>query len=178
MKIKQTTFLLCLSIAFFFTSCFGGTTYWIDNPTDQAIEVSIDGETPVTINAKEFKKMDNALGSGEHSMKVTNGQEVKFNLDKDHVILNPTLSTYVVVLQEYGVGMQSTKNDSIFEIDGNKYEGPFKPSNAPFIYSGDINYLIDKPFPEQISTQKSGTVTLKKIFRKADFIEFYDKEYQ
>lgn len=179
MKLTQTVLLLCLSITFLLTSCSNEATFWIDNPTDQAIEVSIDGKSPVTVNAKEFKRMNNSLNLGEHSMKIANGEEIKFNLDKDHVILNPTLSTYVVALQEYGIGIQSSQNDTVFEIDGTKYEGPFPMvSNAPVIYSGDINFLIDSPFKDEIETHKTGTVLLKKIFRKAEFIEFYNKEYR
>ncbi|MFV0537961.1 MAG: hypothetical protein ACK5M3_11380 [Dysgonomonas sp.] len=79
MKLTQTIFLLCLSIIFSQASCSSKVTFWIDNPTDQAIEVSIDGKNPVTVKAKEFKKMNNSLSLGEHSMKITNGKDIKFN---------------------------------------------------------------------------------------------------
>lgn len=179
MKHVQTTLFIFFSIILLTASCLSGATYWIDNPTDQPIEVSIDGKDPIIVNAKEFKKMDNSLSMGEHTMKIANQEVIKFNLDKDHVVLNPTLSTYVVALQEYGVGIQSSHNDTIIEIDGEKYEGPFPiVSNAAFIYSGDINYLIDTPFKDEIETHKTGTVILKKLFRKAEFIDFYNKEFR
>lgn len=178
MKLTQTVLLLCLSIIFLSTSCSSGATFWIDNPTDQAIEVSIDGKAPITVNAKEFKKMNNHLSLGEHTMKIANGEEIKFNLDKEHVILNPTLSTYILVLQESGVEIHSPQNDTIIEIDGKKYEGPFPiVSNAPFIYSGDTNYLINSLFKDEIEIHKTGTTVMKKLFRKDEFIEFYNKEY-
>lgn len=179
MKHTQAAFLFCLSIILFMTSCFGGATYSIDNPTDQAIEVSIDGKDAVSIGPKELKKMDGTLSMGEHTMKVGSGTEVKFNLDKDHVMLNPTLSTYVVALQEYGTGMQSSANDTIVSIDGQNYEGPFPlVSNAPFIYSGDLNFHVDAPFKDEIQTSKVGTVTMRKLFRKSDFIDYFNKEYR
>ena len=166
-------------VAFAMTSCSGGATYWIDNPTDQAIEVSIDGNDPITVGAKEFKKMENTLAEGEHTMKVGNGEEIKFNLDQNHVTLNPTLSTYVVVLQEYGVGMQSTANDTIITLDGKQYEGPFPlVSNAPFIYTGNMNFLVDAPFKDEITTSQAGTVVMRKLFRKDEFIKYYEKEYE
>jgi hypothetical protein len=45
------------------------------------------------------------------------------------------------------------------------------------IYSGDLNYLVDAPFKDEIQTYKTGTVTMKKLFRKAEFIDFYEKGY-
>jgi len=179
--MKKHIMSLCLlsAIVFLMTSCFGGVTYSIDNPTDQAINVSIDGKDAVSIGPKEFKRMDGTLSEGEHTMKVNDGQEIKFNLDKDHVMLNPTLSTYVKVLQEYGVGMQSTANDTIINIDGQTYEGPFPlVTNDPFIYTGDLNFQVDAPFKDEITTSKTGTVTMKKLFRKNEFIKYYKDEYQ
>ncbi|MBB4036148.1 hypothetical protein GGR21_002049 [Dysgonomonas hofstadii] len=166
-------------VLFFMSSCSGGATYSIDNPTDQAISVSIDGKDAISIGAKEYKKMDGTLSKGEHTMKVGDGQEVKFNLDQDHVMLNPTLSTYVRVLQEYGVGMQSTANDTIINIDGQTYEGPFPlVSNEPVLYTGDLNFQVDAPFKDEITTSKTGTVTMKKLFRKDEFLKFYKDEYE
>lgn len=179
MKKKNVNALLA-SIFFvvLFVSCSGGATYWIDNPTDQAIAVSIDSKEPVSIEAGEFKKMDGTLSEGEHTMKVGDGQEIKFTLDKNHIVLNPTLSTYVMVLQEYGVGLASSNNDTIVVIDNVEYEGPFPlVSNEPFIFTGDVNFLVDSPFKDEITTSKSGTVTMKKIFRKNDFIDYFKKEY-
>jgi hypothetical protein len=160
-------------------SCSGGATYSIDNPTDQAIEVFIDGKGPISIGPKELKKMDGTLSLGEHTMKVGDGEEIKFTLDKDFVMLNPTLSTYVAALQEYGTGIQSTANDTVVAIDGKDYAGPFPlVSNAPFIYSGDLNFHVDAPFKDEIHTHQSGTVTMRKLFRKNDFIDYYKKEYR
>lgn len=179
MKHAQTTLLLCLSIIFFMASCSGGATYSIDNPTDQPIEVSIDGKDPISIGPKELKRIDGTLSLGEHTMKVGSGAEIKFNLDKDHVMLNPTLSTYVIALQEYGLGIQSSANDTIVNIDGQNYEGPFPMvAEAPFIYSGNLNFHVDAPFKDEIQTSKTGTVTMRKLFRKNDFIDYYNKEYR
>jgi len=180
MKKHLTNVVAALVVVLFLmTSCFGGATYSIDNPTDQEIQVSIDGKDAITVGPNELKRVDGTLSNGEHTMKVGDGQEVKFNLDKDHVMLNPTLSTYVVALQEYGVGMQSSKNDTIISIDGQTYEGPFPlVSNDPFIYSGDLNFHVDKPFKDEITTSKSGTVTMKKLFRKDEFLKFYKDEYE
>lgn len=181
MKHRHFNLLLFFAIAAFaMTSCFGGVTYSIDNPTDQPIEVSIDGGEAITIGAQELKRMDGTLSEGEHTMKLKDGEEIKFTLDKDHVMLNPTLSTYVTALEEYSIGggMQSSKNDTIIVIDGTEYEGPFPSvSNDPFIYSGNLNYHVDAPFKEEITTSKTGTVTMRKLFRKEEFIKYYKDEY-
>jgi len=176
---KLTHLLASLFMAFVIVSCSGGATYWIDNPTDDAISVSIDGNDPVTVNPLEFKKMENTLKEGEHTMVVNGGNEIKFMLDKNHVTLNPTLATYVVAIQEYGTGLASSDNDTIVEIDGKKYEGPFPVvTNEPVIYTGNINFLVDKPFKDEITTSKSGTVIMRKLFRKNDFIDYFKKEYR
>ena len=169
---------ICSFAIFMLASCSNGATYWIDNPTNNEITVTIDGKEEIKVAANEFKKMEKTLKLGEHTMKV-NDAEVKFNLDKDHVILNPTLSTYVIVLQEYGTGFASTENDTVITLDGEEYEGPFPTVTAdPFIYSGDLNFLVDTPFKGTIETSKTGTVIMRKIFRKTDFIKFYQEEYE
>ena len=180
MKNKLITSVLAVfAFAFLMASCSGGATYSIDNPTDQAITVSIDGKDPVSIGAKEFKKMDGTLSNGEHTMKIGDGQEIKFTLDKDHVMLNPTRSTYIKVLQEYGVGMQSSDNDTIINLDGQSYEGPFPlVSSEPFIYTGDLNFQVDSPFKDEITSSKTGTVVMKKLFRKDEFLKFYKDEFE
>ncbi len=179
MKKHITGILATLAVVFLMASCSSGATYSIDNPTENEIQVSIDGKDPISVGAKELKKMDGSLSLGEHTMKVGDGQEVKFNLDKDHVMLNPTLSTYVKVLQEYGVGIQSTANDTIINIDGKEFNGPFPlVSSEAFIYTGDLNYQVDKPFSDEITTSKSGTVVMKKLFRKDEFKKFYKDEYE
>ncbi|MCD7973513.1 MAG: hypothetical protein LUG18_12810 [Candidatus Azobacteroides sp.] len=178
-KVKFNLIATFIFLSFLFTSCFGGATYWIDNPTNETIEVSIDGKDPVTVGPGEFKKMSGTLNMGEHTMKITGGEDIKFNLDKDHVTLNPTLSTYIIGLQEYGRGRASGENDTIIEIDGVKFQGPFPlVTNDPFIYTGNVNFLVDAPFKDEITTSKTGTVTMRKLFRKHDFIEFYKKNYR
>ena len=169
---------ICSMAIFILASCSGGATYWIDNPTNNEITVTIDGKDPIKLAPNEFKKMENTIKQGKHTMKVDDGNEIAFDLDKNHIILNPTLSTYVIVLQEYGTGMASSDNDTVIIIDGVEYEGPF-PSvmSDPFIYSGDLNFLIDKPFKDEIQSSKTGTVIMKKVFRKNEFINFYNEEY-
>ena len=169
---------ICSVALFVLASCSGGATYWIDNPTNKEISVSIDGKGAIQLAPNEFKKMNKSIALGKHTMKVDDGNEISFDLDKNHIVLNPTLSTYIIVLQEYGTGFASTNNYTTITLDGIEYEGPFPiVTSDPFIYSGDLNHLVDSPFKDDITTTKTGTVTLRKIFRKNDFIEFYKEEY-
>ena len=173
-----SVFVAVAVVALALTSCDSGLTF-IDNPTDQAIEVSIDGGKPVTVAAKEFKRMDRSLKQGKHTMRIADGEAIEFNLDQNHVMLNPTLSTYVAVIQEYGTGFQSSAYDAVIVIDDEEYYGPFpEVSSAPFIYTGDVNFLVDAPIKDEIETSKVGNVALKKLFRKDEFIEYYEKEYR
>lgn len=171
----RNLFIAALSLILM-TSCFGGTTYSIDNPTDQPIEVSIDGKDPITVAAKELKRVDGTLSEGEHTMKVGDGQEIKFNLDRNHVVLNPTLSKYIVAEVVYG--NMEFPTDTVITVDGVEYSGAFPlVSNAPFIYTGDLNFHIDQPVKDEIETSK-GAVVYKKMLRECDFKDFYKKEYR
>ena len=178
-KINLLSFaFICTLTSLFITSCSSGAWYSIDNPTDKEISVIIDGKAPIKLAPEEFMRTEDYLSFGEHTIKVDGGEEVKFNVDKDHVMLNPTLSTYVKVLQEYGSGLASSDNDTTIVIDGKKYEGPFPlVTSDPIIYTGDLNFAVDKPFKDEIETSKAGTVIMKKLFRKEEFIDFYKKEY-
>lgn len=171
----KNLFIAVLS-AILMTSCFGGATYSIDNPTNQPIEVSIDGKDPITVAAKELKRMDETLDEGEHTMKVNGGEEIKFNLDKNHVMLNPTLSTYIIA--EIVYGNTDFPTDTVIVVDDVEYRGAFPlVSNAPFIYTGDINFHVDKPVVDEVETTK-GSVVYNKILRESEFKDFYKKEYR
>ena len=177
---KKLLFKLALVSLFVFVlaSCTEGVTY-IDNPTNKEITVTIDGKNPVKVKPNEFKKLDSPLKKGEHSMKVDDGNEIKFSMDDVKVILNPTLSTYIAVLQEYGVAIMSDKHDTTIILDDDEYYGPFPlVTSEPVIYTQDLNLLVDQPFKDEIYTSKTGTVTLKKIFRKNDFIKYCEEEYE
>ena len=179
MRIKKIKFIsaICLSVAFALTSCSSGVEYSIDNPTDQAIKVIIDENEPITVEPNSYKKIEGTLEKGKHTMQLENGEKTEINLDKDKVMLNPTLSNYVKVIQEYGVGLQSSANDTTVMIDSKKYAGPIKEvSKAPVIYLGDINFDIETDYPSVVETSSRGTVSMIKIFRFVDFDKFYESE--
>lgn len=179
MKIKKIKFIpaICLSIAFAFTSCDSGVKYSIDNPTDQAIKVIIDDKEAVTIEPNSFKSFEEELEKGKHTMQLENGEKTEINLEENSVLLNPTLTNYVKIIQEYGVGIQSSANDTTVMIGDKKYVGPIKfVSNAPVISLTDVNYDVETDYPSVVETTSRGTVTKTKIFRFADFDKFYEAE--
>lgn len=178
--MKQTIKLLSFAMALFMVSCSGGSDYYIDNPTSEPINVSVDGQAAVTVAANEFKKMDGGLKEGEHTMKVGEGAEVKFNTADGTYVLNPTGATYVKVKQEYGIGIASGADYVDIDIDGTKYNGPFpNVYTEPVIDIAGISYDVTTPFSDQVTVVRGQTKVVKtKIFRKDDFIKFYKEEFE
>jgi hypothetical protein len=170
-------FLSFVVVAALMLSCSGGAEYYIDNPTSEAITVSVDGKDAVTVNPGEYKKIEGTLADGEHTMKVGEN-ELKFSTDGKSVMLNPTGAVYVKVKQEYGVGMASEDGYTTIEIDGNKYEGPFEIQSDPAVVVSGVSYGVDEDFPNQVMMARGQTKAVKtKLFRKDDFFKFYKSEY-
>lgn len=176
---KLSILFLSLTISLFMISC-GGTECRLDNPTDKEIKVTIDGKETITLAPGEYTPIYKiSLSEGEHTMKVDDKDEISFTVSGSVGMLNPTLSTYVFAKQEYSVtGMSNTLQDEEIELDEKVYKGPFEKTNEAFIPTGDMNFGIDQPFKNEITTSKSGVVIMKKLFRKKDFTDYYKKEYR
>jgi len=159
------------------TACGSGMKVEMDNPTNQKITVKIDGSKEYSLNPMELIEVT-GLKKGEHTMTVNGGSEIKFNLENSSMI-NPTLSLYVIAEQEYGTGFADDSKWVDVVIDGKECWGPFKViENAPVIETASLNHGVLAPFGEEIETYKSGTVVLTKIFRKDDFLKFYEEDYE
>ncbi|WP_177760950.1 hypothetical protein [Flavobacterium sp. I3-2] len=174
-KIKFIS-AFCFILGMALTSCSSGVEYSIDNPTDQAIKITIDENEAITIEPKTLKTIEGKLEKGKHSMQVEGGEKIDFNLEDDKVMLNPTLSSYIRLKQEYGMGFQSTLKDTTIIINNEKYTAPIiNVSKDPVIKLSDINFSVNEPYPDEVETYSNGTVVKIKLFREGDFVKYYDE---
>lgn len=174
--MKQFITFLSLSLILLMASCSSGSVY-IDNPTDKEISVSIDGKEAIKVAPGEYKKVE-GVENGEHTLKLSDGEEVKFMVEGNGFI-NPTQESYVLVSELYSV--RDVNYDLPFseiEIGEDIYEGPYEMINDPFIRSTTYNYDLNTPFPEEITLAKNKNSKIcKKIFRQKDFVKYFDDEY-
>lgn len=175
--MRRFLFVSAILIAFLMSSCGSGVTVEMDNPTGETITVTIDGEQEYTLAPLELIEVK-GLKKGMHTMRAGDGDEVEFSLEVSS-LLNPTLSLYVIVEQEYGDGYVDDSKWWGSLIDGEEYWGPFYVFEAhPVIPTEKVDLGVLSPFEEEIKTNKSGTVVLRKIFRKVDFLDYYQEEYK
>lgn len=165
--MKQTLLFTLLCLIGVFTSCSSGTTYWIDNPTNEAITVYID-ETSYVI--PPVSMIEAKVEYGKHKLKY-DGQELTFHnggrTNNTPAILNPTQSVYVFYKQifmnenddrateEFAAWALKTQSDSI-TISVNdtimRLFVPFRASNDLFISKADFDWklTLGEPMPEGI----------------------------
>lgn len=170
-------------------------TYLIDNPTNENITVSVDdAEYVVPANSG----LDVEIEYGRHILKY-NGQSitifVKNSADK-RVIVNPTLSNYVIYSQLYVTDDASEEEfnsfyESFIKINGDSIDlkigddttrlfAPIKVYNDLFIEATENgwDYAINEELPDAASiftdTGKHFQTSKKKIFREKDFWDFFN----
>ena len=173
-KIFMTIFVLLM----FFSCSFQKSTFILDNPTDTAIKVKVDGKE-YNLSAGEYEKL--ILKPGKHTLTDISGKEVSFIVyaDSKGGIINPTRSDYIYVSMAYAAegaadSFRPMGKDVI--VDGMKYEGPFGMANDLIIDKNlkSWKYDIHTPFPETIYTsdRNSKGNIFTKIFTQKEFLDF------
>ncbi len=162
-----------------------GPSYYLDNPTDKALSLVLDGKA-LTLQPGEHKRV--SIGKGNHQLKTADGKEMPFTIPEyqEGGIINPTRSTYVLWIEAYTTGKQTTYNvpPVTIQVDNMPYTGPFEgASNEVFIARQQPfywNYDVNKAFPKKVTSETGGnnvTVILKrKLYRQQDFIRRYEAE--
>lgn len=178
--MKKHLLALAVLTVVLMSSCSFSQKVEMDNPTPETITVTIDGKKEYTLSPMEMIEIE-GLKKGSHTMQVAGGSELKFEL-KGRSLLNPTLSTYVLMEEEYAIGGNITLDEEEYvtlDINGEEYWGRNLEvvENAPCITIDDVNFGVLSPFKDEINTSKSGTVIMKKIFRLDDFLKYYKEEY-
>ena len=85
------------ALYFFFKT--GNVDLAIDNPSDEALIVSVD-ELTVEVPAKELVWVE--MGKGNHTITLPNGDTEDFNFTETAYMLNPTMSEYLVAEHFFG----------------------------------------------------------------------------
>lgn len=171
--MKHLLFAIALLATLSLSSCGFDKLVRIDNPTNEPITVSIDEGEPFTLAALEHKRLEGISG-GKHTIKVGDNESITFNIDHESVMLNPTLSTYLFVEEEYGAPSPEWKTKfKEITLDGKKYEGVFEVVEGEVcIDMSKVNYDAVTPFPNETSSS-GGTAVRVKLYRKSDFKEDY-----
>ncbi|MCO6551934.1 MAG: hypothetical protein J6563_03020 [Gilliamella sp.] len=193
--MKKIKYSLLLACSLTLVGCFEPSSIerWIDNPTNNEIKVTIDGNE-LTIPAKSG--INYTFKYGKHTLSYNN-EDFNFvakpaQYFSESGFINPTQSNYFIhtlIYSESDLGEgeyeEMLKKDKEFNnieviIDGDEMEVelPLKLINDVFIEKIDNywNYSYDEPFPETV-TQKSDKSQphyerLRKIYRESDFIDF------
>lgn len=165
--MKRITLFTLLCVVVLLTACNSGTSYWIDNPTNEPITVAID-ETSYTIPSVSMLEV--SVDYGKHQLKY-NGQELTFHnggrTNNTPAIINPTQSTYVFYRQcfmnksderatdEFAAWALKTQSDSVTLSINDTITTvfiPFNASNNIFLSKTDFDWklTLGEPMPEGI----------------------------
>ncbi|GBU07561.1 hypothetical protein AwDysgo_08920 [Bacteroidales bacterium] len=182
--------LLVLSSCDFSNEKPRSTTFWIDNPLETPITISIDGKKhEIAANSQLLLE----LKSGRHSLDYNN-EQINFVVkpNDQQVIMNPTLSNYVFYNEIYSEIGKNAEEEveraykaylyDYYLPSGDTVKVPFKLVSDFFI--GRYNYYWHlnptEPFPNTAKINKGGsnlsTAPQSKIFREHDFYSYIGEE--
>ncbi|MWN31429.1 MULTISPECIES: hypothetical protein [unclassified Gilliamella] len=199
MKKIKYSLLLTFSLTLIGCSEPSSIERWIDNPTNNEIKVTIDGNE-LTIPAKSG--VNYTFEYGKHTLSYNNddfnfvAKPAKFG---EPGIINPTQSNYFIHTIIYSTSdMNDEQYDEILRKDRQfhnipiivhgeetEIELPTKLVNDVLIEKSDNRwtYFYDQPFPEEITQdlklRKNQTYheTFKKLYRESDFIEYLKEDF-
>lgn len=155
----------------------------IDNPTDAAISVAVDGQH-YQIRAHDEQRV--ALEPGAHVLSSAALGEVNFIVYAKGRggLINPTLSEYVLSREIYVTSEEKLKNfgvgNSLMELDGVEFRGPHNKVQTLFI-DKTWSLGVHQPFPEQktvVHVDRTGGKIVSKIFTAGDFIDYVEQSRQ
>ncbi len=154
--------------------------FLIDNPTDAALTLSIDG-TDYQVPAHNAVPV--TLPPGEHTLRSARLGEVRVIVyaDRKAGLINPTLSDYVLANEIYVTGEDKLKNfgaiNARIDLDGVTFEGPFSKTHDLFI-DKTWTFGVREPFPEVQTvahvSDNGGRISTK-IFTPTDFIAYVEQ---
>ncbi|MCZ4244124.1 hypothetical protein [Pedobacter punctiformis] len=153
----------------------------IDNPTAQAINVTIDDKS-YTVPANSYEKISITKGIHHITCKEHNIHNQEFNIeDIEYGVINPTKSKYVIYNIVY---TEKDLSDQFkpYQIEGREiYSLLGEPEVTSTLFIPDLTMgkgnIDDKePAFKDYNRISQDYAFQSKIFRLKDFFEFYDKE--
>lgn len=155
--------------------------YLVDNPTPNVYYFKINNGEEKVLSAGQYVKVD--LNLGKNNVKVFD-QDKKllydsaFTVNKIRGLLNITNKDYYINTQYYGYGVNKDSLIAVTKgvgIDNKHYVGDVKKTNK--LYTEDFYYNLDEDY-DQIVKNVAKTESRSKIFRKQDFINYYNNYYE
>ena len=175
--------LLAMGFAFaiYFLFLAKPNYYLVDNPTPETFYFKVNNGEEKILSAGQYLKVD--LNKGKNSIQVfdQNKQllyDSAFTVNKVRGLLNITNKDYYINNQYYGYGLN---RDSLMaskpgiEIDKKLYLGDVKKMNK--LYSEDFYYNLDEDY-DRVIKNVAKIESRSKIFRKQDFINYYNNYYK
>jgi hypothetical protein len=179
-KTKYAVKLLSVSFPVLLCACNGRSdSFTLDNPTTKPVQVQIDDKS-YTVPPYDFVAL--SLPAGQHSISSERIGKVKFALcpSKNTVVINPTLSDYVVVSAYYvkeGTNFtDDEKNLSTVTLDGENWRGHYQQIHDLFIFPS-WHFDAHTPFPESYRSDSKVDIKVK-LFTANDFIHYVEQATQ
>jgi hypothetical protein len=175
--------LLAMGFAFaiYFLFLAKPNYYLVDNPTPETYYFKVNNGEEKVLSAGQYLKID--LNKGKNKIQVfdQNKQmlyDSAFTVNKVRGLLNITHKDYYINNQYYGYGLNK---DSLMatkpglEIDKKLYLGDVKKMNK--LYSEDFYYNLDEDY-DRVIKNVAKIESRSKVFRKQDFINYYNNYYK
>lgn len=157
----------------------------IDNPTNSSIRIKLNNEEYILIS-HQYIKGKVVEGKNTLSIEFIDKDSIKVVRDTFFIInklseiglINPTFSDYYLFRQYYD--KLNNEQDSLYFsqsiiIDGKEYFGDIKKNHSIYIDDFDLN--INENFPKFIK-KENVIQSRKKLFRKNEFLQFYQSKFQ
>lgn len=156
--------------------------YLVDNPTDQGITISIDTQS-FEVPAKSFVKVPISYGRHELTYQDKKVNFMMIPCDQE-VIINPTLSSYVLFYEIYFSPTKGLDEDAAIKPEykfdqvlpsGDTIKVPYVAVNDLFIerYKYYWNQGVEKPIEEEVKVApKYSSVIQSKLFREQEFRDY------
>ncbi|WP_165022165.1 hypothetical protein [Dysgonomonas sp. ZJ279] len=193
--MRNYYFILCI---LFLTACDqpvpeASKVFWVDNPTNAAIDITIDDQL-YTIPANSGINAD--LLAGQHQL-TYNNQSIRFFVkpNEQACVINPTLNNYIFYTEIYReIGKAEEANAEYEKLKtaylhefvlqtGDTILVPFRVTNDLFIeqyeYYWHLNVVESYKEHVTIRTDKNYNLTTapqSKLFRENDFFEYIGRE--
>ena len=185
--MNRTKFSFLLILGLLLTACSEKVKVTVDNPLKEKLFIKVDGES-FTLEGEKQKEL--LLKSGEHTFESQTEKgfldKGSFRVQEKEGLLNVSHSPYILWKEIFSIYSPAEKSynglvrEDTFEMEGKKYWGPFRyfaPENNTFI-AKQWEYDVIQTLSETITIPQGEEYKIvSKLYRKAEFIENYRRQY-
>lgn len=190
-------FLYFIASILLFTACsqsgsLPSKTFWMDNPTDNAISVKIDNEK---YDLPANSGLNVKLSAGPHLM-VYKGDSLHFLVkpNDQNTVINPTLSNYIFHHSIFIVEGKEDRAEAEMKANQEAYYSPFVLETGEIIsvpfkvienhlfidqYEYYWHFGVTEPYEDislNLGNNNIATINRSKLFREKDFLEYIGTE--